>query len=298
MTERNKGISAILILTILYGLLPLLPRYLDTSFLLLQQVYLRMFFGFVMSLIFFRKHLRIKKILKLPVREWLLLAFRAFIYYFLGVVLYTQALLLTKIGNVAVIGALPMTAILGFIILKERITKEKISLVLLSFVGVLTITIKSTSNLLAFSAGELVALISIIFISLGFISRKWHSEALNDKEIASLLLFFAAIFIFIASIIKGEGLPLNNWHFGIVSALIIGGLLNVGASYFMNYGFARADSVLGGSILALDPIFASFFAFIVYRELLAPKEITGGFLIILSAVMLHRLEAKHKKQLS
>jgi len=294
LAERQKGITALVLLAVSYGFLALIPRYLNTSFPLFQQVYLRVFAGFVLSFILFRKSIDFNKLKKLPLKEWLLLALRAFIYYLLGVVLFTQALLLTKIGNVAFIGAIPMTAVLGFIILKERFTAKKFSLVFLSFLGVLSISIQNVSNTFVLGKGEIVALVSIFFVSLGFISRKWQSKALNDKEVAIFMLFFATIFIFIASLLKGEGLPLHNWHLGVFLALLLGGLLNVGVSFFMNYGFSRVDAVLAGNIIALDPVFASFFAFLVFKELPIPKEVVGGIVIITSAIMMGRLEAKQR----
>jgi len=287
-SERQRGVLALLLLAVVYGILPLIPRYLSTSFLLFQQVYLRIFVGFILSFVFFRKSIDFEKLKKLPLKEWGLLALRAFSYYLLGVVLYTQALLLTKIANVAFIGAIPMTAILGFIILKERLTFEKISLVFLSFLGVLAISAQDFSNIFVFGKGEIVALLSIFFVSLGFISRKWQSKTLNDREIATFMLFFAFVFIFLASILKGEGLPLYNWHLGIVLALLLAGLLNVGVSFLMNYGFSRINAVLGSNIIALDPVFATFFAFLVFRELPIPKELFGGALIISSAILMNR----------
>jgi len=293
--EREKGVLAILSLAVVYGILPLLPRYLSTSFLLFQQVYLRMFAGFILSFLFFYKRIDFKKLKKIPAKEWGLLALRALVYYLLGVVLYTQALLLTKIGNVAFIQAIPMTAILGFIILRERPTFQKILLVFLSFIGVLIISAKDFSNIFALGKGELVALLSLFFVSLGLISRKWQSKMFNDSEVATFMLFFATIFIFIGSIIKGEGLPLNNWHLGVVLALSLGGFLNVGVSFLMNYGFARISAVLASNIIALDPLFASVFAFLIFREMLIAKEILGGIVIIFSAVSMNWLEAKRSK---
>ena len=52
--EKNKGIIALISLAVVYGILPLIPRYLSTSFELLQQVYLRMFAGFLISFLIFR----------------------------------------------------------------------------------------------------------------------------------------------------------------------------------------------------------------------------------------------------
>lgn len=290
--KKQKGLMALVLLAIIYGILPLIPRYLNTSFQLMQQVYLRIFVGFLISVFIFRKQINFNKIISLPVREWLIIIMRAAVYYLFGVVLYTQALLLTKISNVALIGAIPSTAILGFIILREKVTLPKLLLVLISALGVFIISVKDFSNLLNFGLGEGMALISTFLASFGFISRKWHRADLNDSEISTLVLFFAAILIFITSTIKGEGLPLSNWSWAIFFALILAGFLNAAASLFMNYGFSRVNAVLGGNILATETIFATIFAFLVFRELPFVKEVLGGVLILGSAILMNKLGNK------
>jgi drug/metabolite transporter (DMT)-like permease len=293
-SERRKGIISLISLTITWGVISLLPRYLSTSFQLFQQVYLRMMAGFIFSFVFFYRNIDFKKLVKLPLREWTLLALRACFYYLLGVVLYTQALLLTKISNVHFIGAIPMTAILGFVLLKERFTFNKLLLVILSFLGVILISVQDLFHLFVFGKGEVVALLSAFFICLGLISRKWQSEVLNDREVSTLILLFAAVFIFVASLFKGEGPPTANWNLGVATVLLLSGLLNTGISFFMNYGFARVDAVLANNILAMDPVFATLFAFLVYQELPIAREVFGGGLIVLSAILTHRLEANQK----
>jgi drug/metabolite transporter (DMT)-like permease len=290
-TERQKGLLAIISLTVVYGILPLIPRYLSTSFPLFQQVYLRMFIGFLISFLIFRNQINVHKLQALPPKEWGLLVTRAAVYYLLGVTLYTQALLLTKISNVVLIGAIPSTAILAFILLKEPVSAKKISLVILSALGVFIISVKDFSHIFSFGLGEMVALLSTLFVSLGLISRRWHSSALNDKEISTLLLLFASLLIFITSIVKGEGLPLSNWGWGVFLALLLGGLLNTAVSFFMNYGFSRINAVLASNILASEPVFATLFAFLVFRELPLPKEILGGILVIASAILMNQLES-------
>jgi drug/metabolite transporter (DMT)-like permease len=297
-TEHQRGVLAIVLLTVCYGILPLIPRYLSTSFELFQQVYLRLATGFLLSFFIFRKQIDISKLIKLPIKEWGFVALRAFVYYFLGVILYTQALLLTKISNVAFIGAIPMTAILGFIILKEKFNTKKALLVSLSFLGVVSISVQNFSNLLSFGRGEMVALLSTLFISLGFISRKGQTKAINDREVATLMLLFATLFVFAGSVIKGEGLPTQGWYLGVILALLLGGLLNAGVSFLMNYGFARLDAVLAGNLIALDPVFASLFAFLVFKELPITKEVFGGILIISGAIMMDRLEAKQRSRVN
>lgn len=294
LSERQKGIIALFILVIIWGIIPIVPRFLNISFKLFQQVYLRLFLGFILSLLLFSKKISIKKIITASKLDLFLIIFRATSYYLLGVVLNTQAILLTKISNVTLIGAVPITSLLGFIVLREKISFKKIALVCLSFVGALIVAVNNFSYF-SIGFGELLALLSSLFISLSLISRKWQTKHLNDQETATLVLLISAAEIFVASLISNEGLPLHNWSFNTVGFLIAGGILIAGTSYFSNYGLARVDAVLSGNILMLEPVLASLFAFLIFKEMPLPKEIIGGLIIILSVVLMHRLE-KHYNQ--
>ncbi len=289
-TEHEKGTIAVVLGAVIYGMLPLVPRYLSTSFDIFQQVYLRLFVAFLLLLIIFRKSISLQKIIKLPVKDkgWIFL--RAFLYYFLGVGLYTYAVLITKISNVAFIAAIPMTALFGFFLLRERITLSKALLVALSAVGVFIISVKEFGGALNFGIGEIAALFSSFFVSLGLVTRKWQKSSLNDQEIALIMLLSASIQFFIASIIFGEGLPMSGWSNGIIFVLFLGGLMNAFLSFFMNYGLARVKAVFASNIISLDAVFATVFAFILFRELPNSKELFGGVLIIVSALLLHRFD--------
>ncbi len=293
-SERKKGIVALFVLVIIWGILPIIPRFLSIDFKLFQQVYLRMSIGLILSLLIFSKNINLKKIILTPKKDLFLILFRATFYYLVGVVLNTQALLLTKISNVTLIGALPITSLLGFIVLKEKFSVKKFILVCLAFFGVLIVSINNFSNF-SFGYGELLALLSSLCISLALISRKWQSKFLNDQETTILILSISAVEIFFASIIKGEGIPNTTWSFSIVGFLVLGGILNAGTSFFSNYGFARVDAVLSGNILMLEPILASIFAFIIFNEIPVPKEIFGGIIILFSVIMMNRIENKQLK---
>jgi drug/metabolite transporter (DMT)-like permease len=293
--ERKKGIVALVLLALVWGALPLLPRYLSLSFTVFQQVYLRMFTGLIILFLIFRRNLRPEILSRLPAREWFLLACRAALYYVFGVTLFTQALLMTKIINVSAIGVIPMTAILGFIFLKEKITLFKVAAVMLAAAGAMIISVQDWANLTFFGVGELFALISNLFISLALITRKLHSPKLNDREIATVTLLFAGLFVFTLSLATGEGLPLTGWNTGAIVALLLSGLLNAGVSFFANYGFSRVEAAAGNNILVLEPVFAGLFAFLIFRETPVFRELIGGALIIVSVLVIVKLGNRESK---
>jgi len=291
---KTKGVIALVALSFVYSIVALIPRYLSASFELFQQIYLRVFLGFIFATIFFRKNINFNKIITSPLKDLGLIFLRATSYYLLGVALWTQALLLTKISNVALIGAIPMTAILGWIILKERFTWQKASLVLLAFLGTLIISIKKltmTGNFVL-GKGELLIFASTFFLALGKISRKWESKRLNDKEASVVLLFFSALLLFLASLFKGEGLPIITWHLGTLLVLVIAGLSNVAIAFLVSYGFARVKAVLANNIIQLDIPLSILLAFIFYQELPVFRELIGGGIIVTSVILMNRLEKK------
>lgn len=289
--ERRKGIIGLFILVLIWGVLPVVPRFLSNDFKLFQQVYLRLAVGFIFSLILFSGKINLTKIFSLPAKDLFWIIFRASAYFLLGVVLNTQALLLTKISNVTLIGTVPVTALLGFILLKEKPTLGKIILIVISFIGALIISVTNFSSF-TLGMGEFVAFLSSLSISFALVSRKWQSKYLNDQETSTLVIFFAAVEIFIFSFFLKEGLPVNNWGIGAVGFLIAGGLLNAGVSFFSNYGLARVDAVLSGNILMLEPVLASFFGFLIFKEIPVARELFGGLIIIASVILMNYSENK------
>ena len=167
-TDHQKGILALISLAFVFASMGLFARYLNTNFLLLQQVYLRILAAFLLGLIFFKKDLDFKKLKKIKLKEWILLFFRAATNYLLGVTLFTQAIIITKYSNVSFIAAIPMVAILGILLLKEKLTFKKTLLIVSSFLGVMLIAIKDYTHLFAWGQGEIIAFISTFAFSLSF----------------------------------------------------------------------------------------------------------------------------------
>lgn len=298
-TERQKGLAAIIVSAVISAFLPLFPRYLQISFDLFQQIYLRTFVGLIIMIVLFYKYIDFKKLFKLSFREWRWLFLRSLSFYVLGVALYTVAIIMTKVSNVVFIGSIPMTAILGFLWLGERVTWQKIALLALSAIGVYIIAVKEYFGVSAFGLGELFALISTFFISLGMVMRRKQSSHLNDFETGTVMLFFAGAQVFIVSLFAGEQLPFTGWNGWIVFVLLMSGLTVALLSFLINYGFARVQAVLAGNILTMSNFFAILIAFIAFGEVPILREFFGGLLVVISVLWMHKLEGeKEVKQLN
>lgn len=277
-------------LAFIYAVMGIFVRYLSTSFAVFQQIYLRMFAGFLLSLVFFNKSLDLSKLRRISGREWLLLTIRAFSLYLLGVNLYTRALLLTKYSNVSFIGSLPLVALFGFILFKERLTFKKVLLVVFAFIGAALISVSNYSNLLSWSRGDLLALVSTVFFAFAYVTRKWHSDLLTNREITSLILLIGSVMLFTASIFSGESIPVGGWSLGIFLAILASGFFNVLNNFLSQYGFQKVEAVHASNILTLESPFAVLIGIFLFAEFPTLKELLGGSLIILSVIFMNKVE--------
>lgn len=291
-TDKEKGIVSLVLLALVFASMGLFARYLSTGFLLFQQVYLRMLAALVVGYLVFRKQVDLSKFKKLKIKDWGIIILRAVSYSLFGIILFTQAIIITKYSNVSFIGSLPMTAILGFILLHEKFSFKKLFLVLLAFMGVLLISVQDYSNILAFGKGEVLTLVSTVFFSLSYIARKWQSDVLNNKELTVVNFFVAFFVVFLVSVIKGDGLPIMGWHWGLLLAVVGAGIFNILNVFLTNYGFQKVKAVLASNILTLESFFAIVLGFIFYREIPLVKDLLGGLVIILSVIVMNRLESK------
>ena len=289
LSNKQKGILALIGLAFTYASFGFFTRYLSLSFGFFQQLYLRILAGLFIGFLIFGKNFNFAKLKKITSREWLLLIFRAATYYLLGAALFNKAVLLTKISTVAFIGSIPMTAILGFLILKEKITFKKILFITLSFIGVTIISINNFSNFY-WGTGEILALLSCFFASLSIVYRKYQTKLLNNVEITQIQLFFAFIFILIASLLTKEGLPVNNWGINVFLVILLSGLANVLMIFFTNFGFEHVKTSIASNILTLEMFFAVLIGLLIYKEVPGFKEIIGGALILFSVIQMNKLE--------
>lgn len=294
-TEREKGILSLILLALIFASMGLFARYLSTGFLLFQQVYLRMLAAFVVAFVIFRNQVNLSKLKKISKKDWAVIILRAVSYSLFGIVLFTQAIIITKYINVSFIGSLPMTAVLGFILIGEKFTYKKALYVLIAMLGVLLISVRDYTNLFDWGKGELITLISTVFFSISYVARKWQSDLLNNRELTVINFFVAFIAVFIVSVLKGDRLPLAGWHWGLLFAVVGAGVFNIANVFLTNYGFQKVEAVLASNILTLESFFAVIIGFLFYRELPIFKEIMGGLIIISSVIGMNRLEGKEIK---
>lgn len=297
MTQRIKSIYALIFLCFIFASMGVFARYLSTSLLLLQQVYLRVFAAFVIGMIAFWPHIDISKLQKISAKEWGLLYIRALFFHVLGGSLFTLAMTLAKYANVSLIGSLPLTALFGYILLRDKLSMSKVIFLLSASFGGMLIGVNDLTQLSVWGRGEVIALLSTICFCLSFIMRRLHTSLLNNREMTLIMFLMAAMTLLIVSLVNGDGIPqpTSGWQPDLLMVIAAGGLFNVLALFMVNYGFSNINTALASNILTLEIVFALGIGFFLYQEIPITKEFIGGLVIVTSVIAMNQVEAKEEK---
>lgn len=264
-------------------------RYLSVEFPLFTQIYLRIGLALIVSLILFAPKLRLSAVASIGKKDLIVLIVRSFFLY-TGVVLFTEAILYTKIANASLISTLPLMPIFGYVLLREKVSIRTTLFILLGFIGSLFIVFKDIT-ILSIGYGEIMALLSLVAFDFSYVTRKWQSDTLNNYETTSIMFAMGLIFLCIAAGVMGETLPTaTNFNSFIIVILLSSAVFNVVNLYLTNYGFEHVKAAVAGNILVLEVVFAILYGLILFNETPTPKEVVGGLLIVLSVYCVNRSE--------
>lgn len=288
--EDKKGVVALILLAWVFATMGVFARYLGTSFELFEQTYLRIGIAFVLGIVIFGRSINFRKLATLPKKDVAVLIFRAICLY-TGVVLFTEGLLHTKLGNASFVAALPLLPLFGYFLLKESLKLRTVLYILIGFAGILLIGVRDLAQL-SFGYGEMMALLSVIAFDFSYVARRWHSDHLNDKESAVFMFAVGAVFLFISSIVAGETFPtgaeFTPW---IIGTLIAAAIFNVLNLYLTNYGFKKVKVAVAGNILTLETVIALGYSVFLFHELPVAQELVGSALVLWSVWEVNKLES-------
>lgn len=286
---RTKATLAIVGVSLVYASVGIPVRVLSTHFTILQQLYLWLFASTLFSYLFFKNSIRWYEYRRLSLRNTVLIVFRALAFYTIGYSLYSLGITTAKYSSVAVIYAFPMLAVLGPLLLGEKLTTPKVIAVGGAVIGALLIGLKDVSSVVSFGIGELATFVSVFFFATSIVARKWQTDNLNDFEITFLMFAIAAVTSFSLSIVLGESMPKATENISIIGAVAAIGIMNTFALLFTNYGYKHLEVITAGTISYVDTVFGVIISIILYREIPTLKEAFGGLLIVASALFIHRI---------
>lgn len=289
LKEAHQGVVALVLLAWVFATMGLFARVLDTNFDLFEQTYLRIAFAFIIGAMLFYPKLRYASLTTLSSKDATILFFRAVLMY-LGVVMFTEAILHTKFSNASIIAVLPLMPVLGYVFLRETVKVRTLIWIGIGFIGSVLVALQSL-QVFSFGYGELMALLSLLFFDLSYVTRKWQSETLNNYESTVIMFAFAVPFLFVTSIMAGESLPRgSDFSFFMITILFLAGFFNVINLFLTNFGFQHVKAAVAGNIITLEVFFALLYGVFLYGEIPVVRELIGGTLILLSVFFVNKLE--------
>jgi drug/metabolite transporter (DMT)-like permease len=298
MSQRSLAVLSLIIVALGYSLMSVATRWMSSAFMPMTQVYLRLALAAVVAAGLWGKGIRWQSYRELPRRDLMSLLMMGTVGYALVVYFVTMGALNTSLLNVSLLySTVPFwVGIIGYFFFRQKIGIKKIMILLLSMYGV---GIVASGMLIpsvgGFGRGELFTVISAICAACYVWGRKMLSDKLNDKEIAVAALIIAAISSWVLAMIMGEP-PIGTgwWSDGLVVwGLVVGGVLNIVASYLEVYAFRILDGVAGAQLLLTDNIWALLLGIGLYDEWPTVVQGVGAIMIISAVYRMNRLEAKN-----
>ena len=184
-------------------------------------------------------------------------------------------------------------AILGWLVLREKLTKLQILGITLATVGVLLVVAEGDLGTLDVgefgSPGDILILISAlnwaIFSTLSRRGLKEHSAALMMLYVMGFGWFFTSVLFFAGPGLSEIGqLTLNGW----LGILFLGVACSGFAYIFWYDGLQAIPATQVGAFLYLEPLVAVIVAAIVLNESILLASLVGGSTILLGVWLVNR----------
>jgi len=286
MSKFHKGILYLFISMLLYSIMPVLIRLLGRGHIPpASQVFLRYSVAFMAAAIYF---IATKSTFFVRKKDMLLLFLVALFGYALVNLFYTYANLYTQIGTVLFIfnGSTATGPLLGYLFLKEKLTKTKITAMVLGLVSLFFLF--APGPLVTWKAGAIFAFLSAVGGSFYVIGRK----KLGTYDSKLILLANTAVGVITLGLISLVIETPFYFSGGIASVTpmtwlitILFGLDNFTAYFFMTQGYRMVTAGTGSMVMLSENIIGVLFAFLFFAEVPTIATFIGGVLILSASIL-------------
>lgn len=276
----SKGVIFLTFSAFLYALTGVFSRYLSGYF---DSLSLNIYRGVVGCLILFP--LAIKNWVQINRRDifWLGLygisSPLSFLFFYVSTIHITIGLTLFLFYSSALI----MGFLLGKVLLHEKLTRNKIFALFLSFVGLIII---GYPHLTSSSFYVLVAIVSgVLYGVVNACSRK-VSKTYSSSQL-NFINYFVSLILFIPLwIYSGITFPHVSMNVPFVTATAFT-LVSISALFLLINGFKQVEVQVGSIILLSEIVFGIVFGIIFFKEIPTLSTIIGGSFIIVSLALPH-----------
>lgn len=180
-----------------------------------------------------------------------------------------------------------LTPVLGAILLRDRIPTIAWLAVLLATVGLALLSLRG----LAIGLGEFQTLVAAAIYALHILALGRWSSASTAVGLATLQAFVIAVICLIAALPGGLAAPRGGaqWASMLYMALGAGAF----ALWAQTWAQAHLTATKAAIVMALEPVFAAFFAVLFGGESLTSRMLLGGGLVIVATYLVELRPGRH-----
>lgn len=209
------------------------------------------------------------------------------------------------VATVLVYSSGAFTAILGRLILKERLGRPKIAAVVLSLSGcALVAGVLEIGDWHGSVAGVVTGIVGGLAYALySLMGRAASVRGLDPWTTLVYTFGFAALILFGANCLPGAPLPgsakalgdilwLGGSWLGWTVLFLLAAVPTVGGFGLYNVSLTILPSSVASIVVSLEPVFTSITAFLLLGERLTAVQITGAAMILAGVVVLNLFEGR------
>lgn len=275
LTHRSRGIAALSLVTVIWGLVPLIFK--ETDMPILSFATYRLWVGVLIYAVVFGVTGRRLTwgIVKACALGGVLFAG--------DVALTFSAFRLTSIANATIIGALaPVFITLGAARwFGERVQRRDLAMVGASFVGVALVAVGSTGSPTWSPLGNAFAVASVITWTFYWLFSKRVRASIGALEYMASVMLVAAACMTCLAVVFGQSLALptrTDWGWIWLVAIFPG---FIGHS-LVSWSHRHLEAWFGSLLLQCQPVVATVAAFVILGERPGPVTIAGGAVVVLA----------------
>lgn len=281
---KNKNLLpflAIVMVPIFYGTFYPITKTVNQNIPIFWMIALRMAFALIGFLPFIKK---VKKINK----ETIKLSFLLSSVFLIGVFVQTKGLQYTSAGKAGFIGGLfvILTPILSRIFYKTRFQKFLILPILLIIFGLFIMFYENSTLFLSFGIGEAYNFIGAVSIAFHIIFISKYLKKINIFtvtliQILIILIFSVIIALFTESDFSFVEITTSEWML-----LIYLGIFTTTFTFILQiWGQKAIDETTAAIIISSEPVYATFFGWLINDEIITWQMVIGGIIVIIGFVI-------------
>ena len=202
---------------------------------------------------------------------------------------------LTSAGNASIITAVyPISTLLvGAMFFHDRIPFRQVTGILIAIGGIVVLTADPLGG-----GGEHALIGNLLLIFNGFMwgLYNYFTQAVSERTSTSALTFFqtmAGAVLLVPVLFLDMPVQIGPLTIPVILAvLFLSAGCSVGAYYLYNIGLRGVSAGTAASMLNLMPVFGLFFSRIFLHEVIAPRQLIGGALVIAGVLLSLWMEKK------